>query len=199
MSHATSPSSVRTPSRTSSRGRRRGAAALTALLASLALAGCSATEPGPSATTGSTTESASSGPTPEQQMAAQGLIGRFVTAFDDGDARALAETFAEDAEFVNVYGTRMSGRDGIEEGHAAAFASRLDGSDLVVDAGHVVDVEGTLVIQVDWSLQHSPYAVDETLLVPEGRGVLTLSATCDVDDACLFTSGANVRVEMPPS
>lgn len=187
--------------RHASRVRRRSrtaAVALCATLAGTALVGCTVTGPG-AVTAGSPTALTTSGLTDGQRAATQALVGDFVEAFDDGDARALAATFADDAEFVNVYGTRMSGRDGIERGHAAAFASRLDGSELVADAGHVVDVEGTLVVQVEWSLQHSPDAVDETLLVPEGRGVLTFSATCDADDACLFTSGANVRVETPPS
>lgn len=207
MSHLTSRPPVPMPTRTTPAGRhaimarsraRTAAVALGATLAGVALVGCSATGPG-GATAGSPTALATSGLTDEQRAATQTLVGEFVEAFNDGDARALAATFADDAEFVNIYGTRMSGREGIERGHAAAFASRLDGSELVVDLAHVADVDGALVVQAEWSLQHSPGAVDDALLVPEGSGVLTFSATCRPDDSCLFASGANVRVETPPS
>lgn len=188
-------------SRHATEARRRSRIAVVALgatLAGTALVGCTATGPG-AVTAGSPAALAASGLTDEQRAATQALVGDFVDAFNDGDAQALAATFAEDAEFVNIYGTRMSGREGIERGHAAAFASRLDGSELVFDLAHVVDVDGALVVQAEWSLQHSPDAVDDALLVPEGSGVLTFSATCRPDDSCLFASGANVRVETPPS
>jgi len=174
-----------------------------AAVAALALAGCSASgAPSSSSTSPDSTAPGSTAPgstaSAAQDDAALALVDDFVDAFNAGDATALARTFADDAEFVSIYGSRMSGRDGIESGHAAAFASRLDGAELVVDASHVIDVDGVRVVQAEWSLQHAADVADASLLVPEGSGVLTFSVACPDDDACRFASGANVRTEAAP-
>ncbi len=45
----------------------------------------------------------------------------FITAFDQGDAKAVAALWTETGEYVDDAGRRFSGRNAIEEGYAAFF------------------------------------------------------------------------------
>lgn len=56
------------------------------------------------------------------------LIDAFADALNAKDAESLGRVFSEDAEFVNVRGTCMHGRQGIIEGHALSFSGPLAGS-----------------------------------------------------------------------
>jgi len=53
----------------------------------------------------------------------QQLVSSFVNAWNVHDAHAFAETFAEDADFTNVFGVGAHGRAGIEQFHAQVFAT----------------------------------------------------------------------------
>jgi uncharacterized protein (TIGR02246 family) len=55
----------------------------------------------------------------------------FVAAWNSHDMQALSLLFKEDAEFVNVYGTWLTGRGSIEAQHAAVHASVFLASNLV--------------------------------------------------------------------
>lgn len=61
----------------------------------------------------------------------------FVTAFaetwNDGDADALADLFAEDADFVNVVGLWWTSRLSIRRAHAQGFERIFPGSELRVE------------------------------------------------------------------
>jgi uncharacterized protein (TIGR02246 family) len=52
----------------------------------------------------------------------ESLISAFFSAFNRNDAKSFAETFAEDAEFTNVFGRSVRGRKAIEELHAPLFS-----------------------------------------------------------------------------
>jgi uncharacterized protein (TIGR02246 family) len=56
------------------------------------------------------------------------ILDAFADALNSKDAESLGRLFAEDAEFINVRGTRMLGRQGIIEGHARSFSGPLAGS-----------------------------------------------------------------------
>jgi len=56
------------------------------------------------------------------------LIDAFAEALNAKDAEGLGKLFSEDAEFVNVRGARMLGRQGIIDGHAMSFSGPLAGS-----------------------------------------------------------------------
>ena len=56
------------------------------------------------------------------------LIEAFADALNARDAESLGRLFSEGAEFVNVRGTCMHGREGIIEGHALSFSGPLAGS-----------------------------------------------------------------------
>ena len=46
------------------------------------------------------------------------IIEAFANSLNDKDAEAVGALFSPDAEFVNIMGMRMSGRDGIVKGHS---------------------------------------------------------------------------------
>jgi uncharacterized protein (TIGR02246 family) len=56
------------------------------------------------------------------------IIDAFAAALNAKDAESVGKLFSEDAEFVNVRGTCMHGRQGIVEGHAISFSGPLAGS-----------------------------------------------------------------------
>jgi uncharacterized protein (TIGR02246 family) len=55
------------------------------------------------------------------------LTDAFAENLNAHDPAALGELFTEDAEFVNIMGMRMRGRQGIVDGHAWAFNGPLRG------------------------------------------------------------------------
>src|SRR5262245_49002707 len=57
----------------------------------------------------------------ESKRAIEKLVGDLVTAWNRHDPGAYAETFAEDADFTNVFGVHIKGRALIEENHAYIF------------------------------------------------------------------------------
>lgn len=165
------------------------AAVATMLVSALGLSGCADSK---SATPGPATATAGF------DDGAPALARRFVAAFNSGDARALAGLFTEDAEFVNIYGIRMSGRSGIEHGHQAAFASRLDGATLTLqDVEQHAVTNDLAVVQVEWHLERAPDA-DPDLVVPDSAGVLTFTALRS-PAGWHFVCGANVMESTPPS
>jgi uncharacterized protein (TIGR02246 family) len=62
------------------------------------------------------------------------IVEAFADALNSKDADALGELFSDDAEFVNILGMRMQGREGIVTGHAWAFAGPLQGRVIEFDS-----------------------------------------------------------------
>jgi uncharacterized protein (TIGR02246 family) len=67
---------------------------------------------------------------PAEEAAVKAVVQSFVNAWNQHDMDALAGLFTEEADFVNVRGTRWIGRSAIREGHAAAHATILKNSQL---------------------------------------------------------------------
>jgi uncharacterized protein (TIGR02246 family) len=61
------------------------------------------------------------------------LVDAFAEALNAKDPQALGRLFVEDAEFVNILGMRMRGREGIVAGHAWAFSGPLRGRHIRFD------------------------------------------------------------------
>ena len=66
------------------------------------------------------------------EQAAEGLARALETAWNRHDAHALAEPFAEDADFTNVFGMAVRGRAAIEGLHAPLFKTMFTDSRLTV-------------------------------------------------------------------
>ena len=65
-------------------------------------------------------------------QAIEGLVRALETAWNRHDAHALAEPFAEDADFTNVFGMAVRGRAAIEALHAPLFKTMFTDSHLTV-------------------------------------------------------------------
>ena len=66
------------------------------------------------------------------EQASEGLARALEAAWNRHDARALAEPFAEDADFANVFGMTVRGRAAIEALHAPLFKTMFTDSRLTV-------------------------------------------------------------------
>lgn len=59
---------------------------------------------------------------------AEALVREVQAAWNTHDMKRFAACFAQDADFVNVRGVWMRGRDEIEERHSASHAERFKNS-----------------------------------------------------------------------
>jgi uncharacterized protein (TIGR02246 family) len=93
------------------------------------------------------------------ETAIRALLAAQAEAWNRGDAIAWSKHFATDADFVNIFGMVFSGRQEIENRHAAVFTSFFKGSQstvtvrrlvfpaprlAIVDSDHVVTGYGML-------------------------------------------------------
>ena len=65
---------------------------------------------------------------------ARDLASTLTAAWNAGDARAFAAPFADDAEFINIFGMLFTGRGAVEEQHARIFATIYRNSVIVFQA-----------------------------------------------------------------
>lgn len=82
------------------------------------------------------------------------LVGRaFAQAWADRDARALADLFAEDADFVNVVGLWWRSRERIEQAHAYGFERIFAASTMTVRAPRTRRLgSSAAVVHVAWTI-----------------------------------------------
>ncbi|MCA0294026.1 MAG: SgcJ/EcaC family oxidoreductase [Actinobacteria bacterium] len=71
------------------------------------------------------------GPTPIK--APLDVASRFTKAWNDGDAKAISELFAEDADFVNVVGLWWTSRRSIKRALKRGFAEWFRGSTFTIE------------------------------------------------------------------
>jgi uncharacterized protein (TIGR02246 family) len=99
------------------------------------------------------------------------IVEAFADALNVKDASALGELFSEDAEFVNILGMRMQGREGIVTGHARAFAGPLQGRVIEFDAVDELQVTDDVTVVYGHCVRRRlPDAPVEGL--PDGTSVL---------------------------
>jgi uncharacterized protein (TIGR02246 family) len=67
-----------------------------------------------------------------EKDAVKAILQKIVDAWNRHDMDAFSNLFSEDADFVNVRGTRWIGRDAIRKAHAAAHAAIFKDSQLSV-------------------------------------------------------------------
>lgn len=76
------------------------------------------------------------------------------TAWNSHDMRRFAACFAEDADFVNVGGVWIRGREEIEEKHARSHAGRFKGSTMQMKLAALKGiVPGVAVAHVTWRME----------------------------------------------
>ena len=90
----------------------------------------------------------------ELRAQAGALVDRFMAAWGASDAHALVALFAPDADFINPWGTKATGRGEIEAFYAGAFKSGFAGSK---GAGDFVSVRAIapdmMLIDARWRIQ----------------------------------------------
>ncbi len=62
------------------------------------------------------------------ERAIQDILGRIETAWNSYDSVALAAVFAEDANFIHIFGGQLDGRAAIEAAHRVIFDTIYKGS-----------------------------------------------------------------------
>ena len=99
---------------------------------------------------------------PDSTAALRGELANLVQSLQDAwnaaDGHAFAAPFAEDADFVNVYGMHAQGRDAIAQGHEMIFKGPYAGS-----AVRYVP-ESVRLLRPDVALAH----VYAELVIPDG-------------------------------
>jgi uncharacterized protein (TIGR02246 family) len=128
---------------------------------------------------------------------AREIVDTFAAALNAKDAEALGELFTDDAEFVNILGMRMRGREGIVAGHAWAFAGPLQGRVIDFDAVDELNVTDDVSLLhahcVRRRLPDSPVAG-----LPDGASVLVFVARRG-PDGWQAVAATNVTEAPPPA
>jgi len=91
----------------------------------------------------------------------------FAAALNAKDADAVGEIFTDDAEFVNIAGMRMRGRDAIVAGHAWAMSGPLRGSRVSFDEVDELPVTEDVVILHGHCLRERLPDAPENTLPPD--------------------------------
>lgn len=81
--------------------------------------------------------------TTADEEAMKGVIAAYVTAWNAGDAKALATTVAEDFHSVDMMGEHIEGRAGFEKAAAAQFAMRPAGQTIAINTVYTKWFSGT--------------------------------------------------------
>ncbi len=85
--------------------------------------------------------------------AIEDLVRTLEAAWNRHDAHAFAQTFAEDADFTNVFGMVLKGRAGIEAGHAPIFKTMFKDSQLTVTETRVRLIRSDVAaVDVKWTM-----------------------------------------------
>ena len=84
----------------------------------------------------------------------EALVQEVQAAWNTHDMRRFAACFAEDADFVNVAGAWIRGRDDIEAKHAASHADRFENSTMKMQLAAFKQIgAGVGVTHVTWQLE----------------------------------------------
>jgi len=125
------------------------------------------------------------------------IVDAFQAALNAKDADAIGSIFTPDAEFVNIMGMRMRGREGIISGHAWAFSGPLSGSRVSFDQVDELPVtEDVTVLHGHCIRERLRDAPPQTL--PPGRSVLVFVTRRD-SHGWQAVAATNVTETPPPS
>lgn len=99
-------------------------------------------------------------------------IASLERAWNEHDMEAFANLFAEDADFVNIEGTRWRGRAAIKDAHAFVHATIFKKSHLTVDDTTVKQLSPDVIVaRSTWRLEGQTTMKGEA--VPPRAGILT--------------------------
>ena len=104
------------------------------------------------------------------QVIARSLIERLETGWNTADGNTFGESFADDADFVDIRGAHHKGKPSISIGHQAIFDSIYKGSTIRYR------VESARLLDADTLLPHATAELD----APNGPLQGTSEATCSI-------------------
>ena len=104
------------------------------------------------------------------QEGATALVSEIEAAWNSHDMSRFAASFAADADFVNVVGEWMRGRDQIENEHAAMHAGQFKDSTMRLELAASREIgPGVGVMHVRWWLDgHGPSGPTRTTAIRRG-------------------------------
>ncbi len=87
----------------------------------------------------------------EDRDAIHKIVGHFTNAWNQCEGRGLGDYYAEDADFVNIFGMAFSGKKEIENRHVKILETFLKGTVFEVTDLRVREVKpGVVMAQVYW-------------------------------------------------
>jgi uncharacterized protein (TIGR02246 family) len=94
---------------------------------------------------------------PADQQAIEGIVSGYVQSWNERACQGFGDGFADDADFVNIFGMIFSGREEIEARHVQIMQSFLKDSRLSIIDTKLREVQPGLVIAIiRWSLANNP-------------------------------------------
>ena len=118
--------------------------------------------------------------TPKDEQAVRHLVAEFVDAWNQHDAHAFAETFAEDGDFTNVRGDSAHGRKAVEAFHAPMFATRFKNTHQTADDAKIRFLTPDIAsVDIRWEMTGATDA--EGTPIPIRKGLLNWVVTRHAD------------------
>lgn len=91
--------------------------------------------------------------TTEDQNAIQQAIQKYTSAWNQNQGKGFANDFAENADFINIFGMVFSGRTEIEERHVQILQTFLKGSILEIQDVKLREIQpGVVSAIVKWNI-----------------------------------------------
>jgi uncharacterized protein (TIGR02246 family) len=125
------------------------------------------------------------------------IVEAFADALNAKDAEQLGQLFTEDAQFVNIMGMRMQGREGMVAGHSWAFAGPLLGSFIEFDAVDELSVTDDVAVLHAHCLRRRRADAPESTL-SAGASVLVFIARRG-SNGWQAVAATNVTESLPPA
>jgi uncharacterized protein (TIGR02246 family) len=124
------------------------------------------------------------------------LVDAFAEALNAKDSERLGSLFSPDAEFVNILGMRMRGREGLVAGHRWAFDGPLRGRVIRFDSIDELPVTDDVTVLHGHCLRtREPDAPERGL--PDGASILVFVTRRNADGWEIVTA-TNVTESAPP-
>ena len=122
------------------------------------------------------------------------LAARLELAWNQHDARAFAATFAEDADFTNVFGVALHGRAAIERSHANIFATMFKDSAITATVSHIRVIRPDVAtVDLHWDMTGARDVRGNAS--PDRRGLMNLVAT---ETAGIWSFAVFHNQDLPP-
>jgi uncharacterized protein (TIGR02246 family) len=104
------------------------------------------------------------------------VVGRFMDAWNQHDAHALAAVFSEDADFTNLRGIHVHGRTGVVEFLAPLFIADLEESHLTGRIRSLRFLKPDIAIaDIDWEMKGA--INPQGVALPPRKGLLDWALT----------------------